>query len=212
MKTHIILVRHGQTYANIEKLWHGWTDTPLNDTGREQAASVGARIAAEYADSAALYSSPLERTRHTADAISSTTGLPVTTVTDIREYGIGELEGESFIALREEHKFFENIKKDPHFAPKNGESIQHVAERMTQALCDLARQHQGEKIIAVSHGAALGLALGALLDDDFYAWNKYLFSNTSVTELAIDTQKLGSNGATAGATELIKFNCVAHLD
>jgi hypothetical protein len=35
------LVRHGETYANIQKVWHGSTDTQLTDNGNKQRRLLG---------------------------------------------------------------------------------------------------------------------------------------------------------------------------
>ena len=44
----ILLARHGETNDNVEPLrFQGWTDTPLNDTGRRQAHELAEKVAAE---------------------------------------------------------------------------------------------------------------------------------------------------------------------
>ncbi len=64
----VILVRHGRTAANATGVLAGWTPgVHLDDKGREQAAAVGARLA--VVPLTAVVSSPLERTRETAEAL-----------------------------------------------------------------------------------------------------------------------------------------------
>ena len=64
----VILVRHGRTAANATGVLAGWTPgISLDDKGREQAAAVAARLA--VVPLTAVVSSPLERTRETADAL-----------------------------------------------------------------------------------------------------------------------------------------------
>ncbi|MCG8673223.1 MAG: histidine phosphatase family protein [Pseudomonadales bacterium] len=201
METHIILVRHGQTSANIDKLWHGWTDTALTDEGRHQAEKAGLRLAKEHQDINAIYASPLQRTRDTAAAIAASLNKDVAVHHDLKEYGIGELEGESFSDLHKIHKFFDKVNEDRHFAPEGGESIHEVATRMTAAIKELAERHPGEKVVAVSHGAAMALALACILDDDPYAWDNYFFHNTGVTEIIVGKEP-----------QLLRFNCYSHLD
>lgn len=200
-KTHIILVRHGQIQANLDKRWHGWTDSPLTAIGRSQAQAAGKRLAAQHQDISAIYASPLQRTRHTAEAIANQLAKPVTLMDDLKEYGLGIWEGETFADLHKQYDFFENVKKDRHYAPEQGESIQQVYERVAAALGSIAEKHRGEKVLAVSHGAAMALALSHFLDANPYAWENYQFNNTSVTELM-----LGDNA------ELLSFNCDKHLE
>lgn len=198
--THLILIRHGQIQANVDKRWHGWTDSGLTEVGMEQAQKVADRIAQEHQDVSAIYASPLQRTHNTAMAIAKRLNLDVIEEPRIKEYGIGVLEGETFKALHADHDFFKLIDDDPHYAPEQGESINQVGERVTSALRGFAEQHQGEKIIAVSHGAAMALALAGILDHDWYAWDKYQFQNTSITEVILGKQP-----------ELLRLDCVQHL-
>ncbi|MCG8312992.1 MAG: histidine phosphatase family protein [Pseudomonadales bacterium] len=200
METHIILVRHGQIQANVDKLWHGWTDSLLTPEGRQQASLAGERLAREHEDITAVYASPLQRTRDTAAAIATALDHDVEVHEDLKEYGIGELEGVSFSDLHKVHKFFEKITEDQHYAPDGGESFHDVSNRVTCALKELAAKHPGEKIVAVSHGAAMALALASILHNDPYAWDKYFFHNTGVTELIMSDDP-----------QLIRFNCYAHL-
>lgn len=200
-ETHLILVRHGQIQANIDKRWHGWTDSALTDIGHTQAERAAARIATEHPDIAAIYASPLQRAFNTAQKIAAALGLEVTPEPRLKEYGIGVLEGVSFGDLHREHNFFNQIDADAHYAPEGGESISQVSQRVSQAIAELQARHPGQKILAVSHGAAMALALANLLEGDFYAWNNYHFQNTAVTEV-----RLGQ------PPQLVRFNCISHLE
>ena len=74
-RTVLTLVRHGQTSANIEGVWHGSTNTPLTDHGHLQAAAVGAFLEARHPAIRNVYASPLDRAHHTGLAIASPLGL-----------------------------------------------------------------------------------------------------------------------------------------
>ncbi|MDN6241614.1 histidine phosphatase family protein, partial [Corynebacterium variabile] len=64
----VILVRHGRSTANTAGVLAGRTPgVLLDDTGLEQARRTAERLAA--IPLAAVVSSPLERTRQTADAL-----------------------------------------------------------------------------------------------------------------------------------------------
>ena len=65
MRTVLTLVRHGETSANLDGVWHGSTDTPLTERGRRQAERVAGFLAQRHRDATALYSSHLPaRPRH----------------------------------------------------------------------------------------------------------------------------------------------------
>ena len=57
----LTLVRHGETSANLDGVWHGSTDTPLTERGRLQAERVAEYLAHRHPDATTVYSSPLAR-------------------------------------------------------------------------------------------------------------------------------------------------------
>ena len=203
--TRLWLVRHGRIEANRSGHWHGSTDSPLDEIGRRQARAVGDALAGGRTRFTALYSSPLQRTRATADAIAGATGLAVQEESALREWGIGELEGTAFTTLHAEHGFFERILHEPHWAPSDGESLQAVVERIGTGLTRIADAHRGEDVIVVSHGAALALHLGTALHGVASAWRDYHVDNCSVSVL-----EHAASGR-AGTPTLLSFNDVDHL-
>lgn len=199
--TRFWLVRHGQIEANLTAHWHGWTDSPLTEVGRAQVERVARWFAAAGHAIGALYTSPLQRTHDTARGIGAAIGLEPRPLFDLREYGIGELEGTHFPELRDRHGFFDRIREDPHWAPPGGESLHGVVSRMQDTFGDLARRHRGEDVIVVSHGAAMALTIARLLDTDPLAWGNYHVSNCSVSEFWLEpTPGIGL------------FNHTGHLD
>ena len=60
----ILLVRHGETDYNKNKLIQGHSDIELNETGRDQARNAGQKLT-EY-DIDFAFSSPLKRAVETA--------------------------------------------------------------------------------------------------------------------------------------------------
>ena len=197
--TLVTVVRHGETQANREGVWHGSTDTPLTDLGRLQAGRVALHLARTRPDAAAVYASPLQRARHTAAPIAERLGLAVDTADDLAEYDLGAWEGISYRELGERHRLFERMQADPDWRPGGGESARGVAERLGGAIRALAARHPGKRVVVVTHGGALTLALGWLLDGDPSTWRRVV-SNASVSELAV-----------AGGATLRSLNHTAHL-
>ena len=196
----LLLVRHGQIAANAERIWHGSTDSALTERGREEAARTARHLAGRAPRPVALYTSPLRRARETAQPIAAQLGLDAQVEPGLAEYGIGELEGVSYLALAQEHRFFERIAADPDFAPPRGESPRQVVARVSAALSAIARAHRGERVIVVSHGAALGLALGALLESDANQWQRFHLANCALSELVLEP-----------APRLLSWNATGHL-
>ncbi len=184
----LLLVRHGQIKANVEGCWHGSTDSPLTWRGRRQANRT-ARYLAKLPDLPThIYSSPLERCRHTAEQIGQQLNIQPAVEEDLREYAIGEWEGMRFADLASEHDFVRRAAADPQFSPPGGESLAAVAGRMTTAVRALQASHaeqQGARLVIVSHGAAMAVLLGELLHESPARWIDYHFANCSLTELVL---------------------------
>jgi broad specificity phosphatase PhoE len=198
--TTLVLVRHGETSANVDGIWHGSLDTALTARGRSQAERVAEHLARTRADASALYASPLARARDTASPIARRLGLAPRYEDDLREYDLGAWEGKSYAELVREHRLFERMRREPDWQPGGGESARQVAERLAGRIGAIAEQHAGERVIVVTHGGALTLALGWLIDRELAAWRRVM-DNCALSELVF-----------APEPSLVCFNEVAHLE
>ncbi len=198
-RTLLTIVRHGQTSANIDGVWHGSTNTPLTTHGHGQAAAAAAFIEANHKPVRNIYASPLDRAQHTAEAIAGRLGLTPEIDSGLAEYDLGAWEGMSFEDLFQEKKLFHNMKADPHYRPHGGESPKQVGDRLVDALQRISSRHPGERVVVVSHGGALSIAFGLLLDNDYGSWTR-MMENCAITELALEPEP-----------ELVSFNHTEHL-
>lgn len=166
----LVLLRHGRTPWNHSGRIQGHRDVGLDDHGHAQAARVAPVLAA--LGPTLIWCSDLERARQTAAPLAEACGLPVTHDARLREFGFGPYEGL-------DHAELETLDPDSHAALRRGDydQVRHaeptpvVRERMLGALTDLRDAlGPGETGVAVSHGAAVRLATGAVLgwpDDQF---------------------------------------------
>ncbi len=198
--TVLVIVRHGETPANLDGVWHGSTDTALTERGHAQAERVAGYLGAEHAGAAALYVSPLQRARHTAEPIARALDLAPTVEPDLREYDLGSWEGKSYRELYRDYKLFEHIRRDPDYAPHGGESPRGVTQRLAGALLRIGAAHAGERVVVVSHGGALSMAFAELVEGHYTRWDRVM-DNCAVSELLL------------GETPAFRhFNRTAHLD
>jgi broad specificity phosphatase PhoE len=196
----IYFVRHGQTYANIDKVWHGQTDTELTPEGIEQARKLGAYFS-NYLTPTVIYSSTLQRARITAEAIGTRFDLPVFQDPRLMELDLGDWEGETFKSLSSsDNNTLDELVNNPGFFSPNGESQDVVKLRMVAAITDITTKHQNENIVIVSHGVAISIAIAHYLDNDTTQWPKYNKSNTAFSELCLSTK------------QLLRFNETRHLE
>jgi broad specificity phosphatase PhoE len=164
--THVYLVRHGATVSSREDSFNGETDVALSETGREQARSLGRRLAALPID--AFYASPLSRAMETARLVAAPHGREVVSVPELREMSHGRWEGklrgevESLYAVE-----YRSWESDPYsFAPVGGETGLTVTARALPALLRIVNSHPGERVLVVSHKATIRLVIASLLGFD----------------------------------------------
>ena len=179
-------MRHGQIKANRVGRWHGSTDTGLTFTGRLQARRAAGYLACEYPDIAAVYASPLKRCQMTASIATRGRDLELKSHPGLAELCIGEWEDMSFRDLHKQHNLINRLTSDPYFRPPGGETVDEVSVRVTEALREIEAAHPGENVLVVSHGVALGIALGTLLHFQPTKWPDYDIDNCSITELYLN--------------------------
>ena len=91
--TRFILVRHGQTAWNQPERFRGREDLPLSDLGHRQVEAVARRIAADWPEVAMVYTSPLQRTWQTAEAIARALGLTSQPLAGLLDLDYGAWQG-----------------------------------------------------------------------------------------------------------------------
>jgi len=92
LKTTLLLIRHGESTANVERKLTGRAPgVPLTARGRQQAAEVAAALAKSKITQ--IYSSPVERARETAAFLEHLLHIPVQTAEGINETDCGDWTG-----------------------------------------------------------------------------------------------------------------------
>ena len=180
--TVVLLVRHGQTPTTGKLLPGRAPGLHLSETGRAQAAAVGARLAA-MPKVDAVYASPLERTRETAGAIAKALGLKVKLDKGLLEADIGDWTGQELKVVRRTPEWKIVHSYPSGFRFPGGESFVEMQTRTVSALERLRLAHPGQTIVAVSHAdtikAAVAHALGTHLD----LFQRIVISPCSVTAI-----------------------------
>ncbi|MEK6237568.1 MAG: histidine phosphatase family protein, partial [Planctomycetales bacterium] len=139
-------------------------DPSLSDAGREQAADCGDFLKATQID--AVYSSPLQRARQTAEVIAERQGLAVQIVDSLIECDLGDWEGLDWNEVMEQHpQEYAAFMDDPGtHGYAGGEDFTQVADRVAPAFEELLRKHAGESIAVVAHNIVNRSYLSRVMD------------------------------------------------
>lgn len=150
--TRVILVRHGQTEWNRIERFRGRADVPLNEAGLEQAKSTGSRIAREWKVDA-IYTSPLSRSRRTAEEIAGHFGLPVRPHPGLRDIDYGLWQGLTPDEVRarwpEDLDLWYNHPERARIP--EGETLDALRSRALKAVRELCDPHFGQTVVMVGH-------------------------------------------------------------
>jgi broad specificity phosphatase PhoE len=202
MSLRVFLVRHAETAWNRDRRYQGWSDTPLSEIGRAQAAAVGTELAS--AGIAAVYASPLSRALETGEAIARPLGLTVQPAPAFKEMGFGSWEGQTLEAARAmDPALYQRWMEAPHeTVVPGGEALKDVRARVLAGLDALREPHRGQAVCVVTHAMVSRLlileALGLGLDR---IWSVHV-SPTGVSELEFRDDW----------TALHRMNTLGHLD
>ncbi len=189
----LIVVRHGRTAHNASGLLLGRLDPPLDELGRAQAAA----LAAEVGPIDRVISSPLLRTRETAEAFGHEVEIDERWI----ELDYGEYDGMPLGEVPPE--IWARWRADVDFCPPGGETLRQLGVRVCAALDELAEEASvGEgATVVVTHvspvKAAVGWAVGA---GDDISWRLWV-APASITRI----------GITPRGGVLHSFNETAHL-
>jgi broad specificity phosphatase PhoE len=181
------LIRHGE-HALLGRVLAGrMPGVGLSERGRAEARWLAARLAGEQIG--ALYASPMQRTRETAEIIAEQLKLPVLYREDAIELDFGEWTGATFETVRGDPRWPLWSSQRSIATLPGGESMRAVQQRIVAALFDLRAVHPDEPVALVSHGdvirAALLFALGMPLD---------FCSRIAVAPASISTIRLDGGG------------------
>ena len=207
----MLLVRHGTTSTTGKVLPGRAAGLHLSDSGRDQATAVAERLSAwseaaarprqskggdgqpseRRKGIAAVYSSPLERTRETAAAIAKSVGLRVQVERGLLECDFGDWTGGSLKELSKLPEWSTVQRYPSGFRFPGGESFTAMQARIVDTIGRLRDRHPGETVVAVSHAdpikAAVADAVGTHLD---------LFQRIVISPCSVTAVLYGAGGPT----------------
>jgi broad specificity phosphatase PhoE len=179
----VLLARHGETNDNREPIRvQGFTDTPLNDTGRRQAAELAERVAGEGIRS--LWASNLSRARETAEIVGARVGLTPSLDPRLREAFRGRWEGHRFIDIaRDEPELYAAwLRAGEGFRFPGGESLREHQDRVSAALEDIHRTAELPALV-VCHGGSIRVMLCRRDSRGLDAFHEFDVPNVAVVRL-----------------------------
>ena len=224
LKTTVIIVRHGESTSNAQRIIQGHHDTAvLTELGEQQARKVGETLSGLQLD--AVYASPLKRAAKTCELIVETMGQtggargatvpPIQTSDWIKEINLPLWESKSFAdaeanyptefkAWRHDANNFKMAVPGPDGTTTDFYPVRDIWERAANFLQTVLQDHAGQTVLLVGHSAINRALIGSSIGVGPESLNRMGQENCAINVLNF----LG--GWEAGA-QLESLNLTSHL-
>ena len=141
----LYIVRHGQTEANVNRLFNGRNQKDLTDFGIEQAERLASQLKNLKID--LIFCSPLKRTIHTA-SILNVNKLEITTDDRLIERDFGSFTLKSVELIKDKSKLY-NLKENE---IEEVESYKSIYDRISNFIEEIKENYYDKNILVVTHG------------------------------------------------------------
>jgi broad specificity phosphatase PhoE len=161
----LILVRHGETLWNVEKVFRGRADVSLDELGIRQAELLSKYLSNWRLE--AIYSSPVKRALDTANIIARYQNVAVRIAEGLTDFDFGEWQS---LPEQEVMRLYPDLLNEWHSNPHKvrmpgGESLEDAKKRAVEVVNDVLSKHQGS-VALVSHRVVIKVLICYLLGLD----------------------------------------------
>jgi 2,3-bisphosphoglycerate-dependent phosphoglycerate mutase len=150
-ETRILLIRHAESMPDPNQPEPSW---PLSEHGERQAQALVDTLVDD--EISAIYSSPYPRATATVQPLSNARTIATAIREELRERKLTEVRSD------DRRELIARSWRDFDFALPGCESANDVQKRTRASLNRIAHDHQGETVVACSHGNAIALFLNSI--------------------------------------------------
>ncbi|MBI3011367.1 MAG: histidine phosphatase family protein [Candidatus Omnitrophica bacterium] len=199
------LVRHGQTAWNSESRIQGYSDLPLSPLGHRQAKRVGVFFAAAHLN--AIFTSPLQRSRETAQAIAAGNGHGVVPIVEqeLAEMRLGAWEGLTPVEVdaRFQGAYQQWRVKPSSVLIPDAEPLEAFRTRVRRVSEKILSGVPEGECVVVSHGGVIAALLADFLQADYDALlRRVRLDNAGITAIEYGV----------GTPHVLWINSTSHLE
>ena len=171
----LYISRHGQTPWNVEDLVCGRADVPLTEVGQQQARLLAESAVDKGID--VILSSPLQRARQTAQAVSDAIGVPVQIDDRLIEMDFGTYDGTS--RFGEE---FQWVRSQMPTRFPGGESGFDLAYRVYSLLYEIREKYADKTVLLVCHNCVCRMVRSFFVNMSTEEYGNYHAPNAQLVE------------------------------
>jgi probable phosphoglycerate mutase len=183
--TTLVLVRHGATAHTADKRFSGGlasSNPGLNDEGRAQVREVADWLAPLGEAVEAVVTSPVRRTRESAEILAERLSLDLVEEPGFAEMEFGVWDGLTFAEVRDRYPGeVQAWLGSLDVAPPGGESFREVEARVLAGLQRVVERYAGRTVLVVSHVTPIKTLVAHAVDAPLSALFRMELSTASVS-------------------------------
>ena len=167
----LFLVRHAEAENNVKSIGNSLPEEKkyhLTDRGKKQAQELAEKLKDKKIDF--IFSSPVTRTKETAEIVAGKLGLEIIFDNRLREIGLGEFNNKNY---RELCAVYPSEKDRIDNTEHGVESIVDIRKRAKEFVDEINEKYKGKNIVIISHGGPLQVFLGVAEGFDMGKTLKY---------------------------------------
>lgn len=167
----LLVIRHGESEADILNVHEGRADFQLTDRGHRQAESMSEFVSQHYHVDK-IYCSTLKRAAQTAEHLQSKTGIPLIFDEHLMEFNNGLIAGLERSVVGEKYP---KVKVPLHLSVYEQESMLEFRCRAEYMLSKLISENdENSTVAAITHGGMISQLYRAFfklpVDSEFFFW------------------------------------------
>jgi probable phosphoglycerate mutase len=196
----LLLVRHAAIDGLGVRIPGRTPGISLNELGKVQAHCLARRLG--RLPVSAVYSSPMERARQTADAVAAAMRLPLHVMQELDELDFGDWTGRSLRELQPlpEWQSF-NASRNAAVIP-GGENMLQLSRRAASAIAKIRAEHPLDCVVLISHADWIRAAVASQLSLPLDALRGFEIGPASVTILQVEN----------GSARILRWNDTGDLN
>ncbi len=178
----VIFLRHGQAQNNVKRILSGRTPgVPLTQNGIEQAKKAAELVRGMNVSK--IYTSPIDRARHTAEIVAECNSADVVADDRLIELDMGKFTGMKYDDIMSAHGnvFLKFYSGDLELAHNGVETFAEVKKRMSGMVGEAITQHKGQNILFVTHMDPIKAMLSTVIDLKPQFLFELIVANASLT-------------------------------
>ena len=191
----IIFLRHGQAKNNTDRILAGRTEgIPLTETGIKQAEHTAELL--QHMNISKVYSSPIQRAKHTAEIVGKHNSLDVTIDERLIELDMGKFTGMPYDEIFNSHGnvFMKFYNGELEIAHNGVETFSDVKKRVLGIVDHVIENHPNENVVLVTHMDPIKAMLSTIVDLSATNLFELIIANASLNIFREKEQKFSISG------------------